>query len=63
MKQVFNEQKSNPQKSDWVNIVAKDVRKLKIYLTHEQIASLSKTMLKNIVKQKCDDNELKYLKN
>ena len=30
VKQVFNEQNSNPQKGDWVKLVKKDIRKLKI---------------------------------
>ena len=62
VKQVFNEQISKPQKSDWVNIVAKDMRKLKITLTHEEITLMSKNMFKQIVKQKCGENGLEYLK-
>jgi hypothetical protein len=62
VKQVFNEQKLHPQKRDWVNIVAKDMRKLKIDFTHEKISSMSKNMFKKIVKQKCEENAVKYLK-
>ena len=62
VKQVYNEQKSNPQKGDWVKDVDKDFKKLKISLTHEEIASMSKYMFKNFVKKKCEENGLEYLK-
>ena len=39
-----------------MNIVAKDMRKLKIDLTYEKISSMSKNMFKKIVKQKCEKN-------
>ena len=38
------------------------MRKLKIYLTHTEIASMSKNMFKKIVKQKCEESGLTYLK-
>ena len=44
VKQVFNEQISKPQKSDWVNIVAKDMRKLKITLKLEVTTLMSKNI-------------------
>ena len=62
MKQVFNEQKLNPLKGDWVTIVEKDFRKLKIYLTHEEITCMSKNGFKKVVKKHVEETGLKFLK-
>ena len=42
IKQVFKEQTRNPLKSDRVKVVEKDLRKLKIELTKEEITCMSK---------------------
>ena len=50
VKQVFNEQKYNPKKGDWIKNVEADLKKLKISLSQEEIASLPKVSFKNLVK-------------
>ena len=62
VKQVFNEQKCHPQRGDWINIVKKDLRKLKIGLSYEEITLMPKSSFKRLVKQKCEENALMFLK-
>ena len=62
VKQVFNEQKLNPLNGDWLKIVEKDLRKLKIYLTHEEITCMSKNSFKKVVKKHVEETGLKFLK-
>ena len=62
VKQVFNEQKLNPKRGDWVKDVEKDLKKLKICLTYDEITSMSKSSFKTLVKQKCEECGLEYLK-
>ena len=53
VKQVFNEQKLNPKRGDWVKDVEKDLKKLKICLTYDEITSMSKSSFKTLVKKVC----------
>ena len=62
VKQVFNEQKSNPKKGDWIKLVESDLKKLKITLSYVEISSMTKTMFKNLVKEKTEKNSLQFLK-
>jgi hypothetical protein len=62
VQQVFNEQKLNPKRGDLVKDVEKDLKKLKIGLTYDEIASMSKSSFKTLVKQKCEECGLEYLK-
>ena len=62
IKQVFDEQKLNPEKGDWVKSVEKDLKKLKINLSFKEISSMTKLSFKKLVKKACEDNALKYLK-
>ena len=63
IKNVFLEQKSDPKRGDWVSTVRKDLKKLKIELTFDEIKNMSKYSLKNVVSEKCKSASLFYLKN
>ena len=46
IKQVFNEQSKNPKKNVWVKSVEKDLKKLRIYSSYEEIALMTKSNFK-----------------
>ena len=62
VKQVFNEQKSNPKKGDWIKLVESDLKKLKITLSYEDISSMTKASFKKLVKEATEKCALRYLK-
>ena len=62
VKQVFNEQKKNPKKGDWIKNVESDLKKLKITLSYEDISSMTKASFKKLVKETTEKCALKYLK-
>ena len=41
VKCVFNEQRTNPKKGDWIKNVESDLKKLKITISYEEIASMT----------------------
>ena len=46
VKEVFNEQKLNPKKDNWIKLVESDLKKLKITLSYEEISFMTKIMFK-----------------
>ena len=57
------EQKNSPKNGDWVSTVIKDMRKLDINLSFDEIMYMSKHSFKKIISKKCDSAALFYLKN
>ena len=60
VKQVFNEQKSNPKNGDWIKNVESDLKKLKITLSYEDISSMTKASFKKIVKETTEKCALEF---
>ena len=54
LKNVLLEQVKKPIKGDWVSTVRKDLTKLNINLSFDQIKSMSKLTFKKIVKHKSE---------
>ena len=62
VKEVFNGQKLNPKKGDWIKLVESDLKTLKKTLSYEEISYMTKFMSKNLVKEKTEKNALQFLK-
>ena len=60
LKKVFLAQKLNPSQRDFVNIVEKDLKDLKI--THEEVTAMSKTQLKANLKKNAKSAAFEQLK-
>ena len=58
---VLKSQEENPGKGDWVHLVKQDINSLKINLTFEEIAKMSKYNLKYILKTAVKEEAYKYL--
>ena len=58
LRRVFNKQLSNPKHEDWITQIKKDIKKPEINKTMDEIAPMSKT----IVKDKIEAADLRYLK-
>ena len=54
-------QAKNPSKSDWVKTVTNDLQELNIQLNFEDIKNISKSMFKNLVKDKVKIKTFQYL--
>ena len=58
---VFNAQRKNPYKGDWVELVEKDLEDFNITETFEEISNMKKEIFKKKVSQACKKITLKYL--
>ena len=54
-------QSTNPSKSDWVKTVTDDLNNLEIQLTFNDIKNISKSMFKQLVKEKVKTKAFEYL--
>ena len=52
MRQVYEEQKLNPVKGDWIELLQNDCEKFEIIMNEGSIAEMSKAEYKLIVKTK-----------
>jgi hypothetical protein len=59
---VFKAQENDPKQGDWVTSVKKDLRKLNIKFTMNEIKNMSKFTFKQITKEACEQAALKNLK-
>ena len=62
LKDIFIEQKNEPKQGDWVSIVKKDLKKLDIKLSFNEIKNMSKSSFKKLVTEKCESAAFHNLK-
>ena len=60
---VFEAQTDDPIKNDWCQTVAEDLIELRVEMNHEEIKKMPKEVFKSIIKKKCKEAALDYLKN
>ena len=58
---VLQSQVDNPSKGDWVHLVRQDIQDLKLNLTFDNIARMSKYQLKAILREAVKKEAYKYL--
>ena len=61
-KRIYNAQKRDPIKGDWVTLVQEDLKTMKIYLNEEEINKTKKSVFKNMVKKHVKDATFTQLK-
>ena len=59
---VFHEQNNSKRKGEWINTVNKNIKELDLKLSFEEIKQMSQYTFKNLVKSKCKNAALKFLK-
>ena len=57
----YKAQKLNPVKGDWIKMINEDKEHLKISLSDDQIATMSKEKFRNLVKSATNNEAFKYL--
>ena len=57
----FESQRKNKSSKDWVTTVLKDMKKLNLNMSFEEIGSMKKSMFFNIIKRKTEHEAIKYL--
>ena len=61
VKQVFNAQNADPRSGDWISTVKKDLRKLNLNYSFDEIKQFSRFTFKNILKDHIEKAALKNL--